>query len=67
MRLYALARADAAEASPAWQETQHVRSARKAAAQRATQTKRQALLGANKALDIRIARLPEAVGPADEA
>lgn len=58
MRLYALARVEAVEASPAWQDTQQARAARKAAAQRATQTKRQALLRAIAALDIRVAVLP---------
>ena len=58
MRLYALARVEAVEASPAWQDTQQARAARQAAAQRATQTKRQALLRAIAALDIRVAVLP---------
>ena len=60
MRLYALARVEAVEASPAWQETQHARHARTAAAQRTTQTKRQALLAEVAALDILVAVLPAA-------
>jgi hypothetical protein len=60
MRLYAVARVEAVEASPAWQETQEARHARKAAAQRATQTKRAALLREVAALDILVAVLPEA-------
>jgi hypothetical protein len=60
MRLYAVARVEAVEASPAWQETQGARHARKAAAQRATETKRQALLHAIAALEILVAVLPEA-------
>jgi hypothetical protein len=58
MRLYALARVEAVEASPAWQDTQGARTARKAAAQRATATKRQALLEAIAAWDLRVAVLP---------
>jgi hypothetical protein len=60
MRLYALARVEAVEASPAWQDTQGARTARKAAAQRATATKRQALLEAIAAWDLRVAVLPAA-------
>ena len=60
MRLYALTRVEAVEASHAWQETQGARHARKDAAQRATQTKREALLRAIAALDILVAVLPEA-------
>ena len=58
MRLYAVARVEAVEASPAWQDTQGARGARKAAAQRATETKRAALLRAIAALDILVAVLP---------
>jgi hypothetical protein len=59
VRLYAVARVEAVEASPAWQDTQDARHARKAAAQRATETKRQALLKAIEALEIMVAVLPE--------
>ncbi len=57
MRLYAVARVDAVEASPAWQDTANARTSRKAAAQRAMQTKREALLKAIAALDILVAVL----------
>jgi hypothetical protein len=60
MRLYALARVEAVEASPAWQDTERARHARKAAAAKATQTKRAALLQEVAALDILVSVLPEA-------
>jgi hypothetical protein len=58
MRLDLVARVEAVEASPTWQDTQGARAARKAAAQRATATKRQALMQAIAAWDLRVAVLP---------
>ena len=60
MRLYALARVEAVEASDAYQQAVAASAARRQGARQAAQTKRAQLLAAVDALQILVAVLPEA-------